>query len=336
MEKITLGKSGLIVSRISFGALPIQRLDFDSSRDILLRALEGGINFFDTARGYSDSEEKIGYALSSRRQDIIIATKASGAEDRAGVMSCLGTSLSNLKTDYVDLLQLHNPPELPNPEDPDSLYAGLLEAREQGKTKTIGITNHSRKIAIEAARSGLYDTVQFPLSAISSDEDLELVEICRENNVGLIAMKAMCGGLLKNASLAFAGLRRYENVVPIWGIQKMEELEEFLTLEENPPVLDETLIKELEREKKELAGDFCRGCGYCLPCPADIKIPMAARMSFLLRRAPSENFLTTEWQNEMEKIEDCINCRACVGRCPYSLETPDLLKKMLADYRTFF
>jgi aryl-alcohol dehydrogenase-like predicted oxidoreductase len=336
MEKITLGKSGLIVSRISFGALPIQRLDFDSSRDILLRALEGGINFFDTARGYSDSEEKIGYALSSRRQDIIIATKASGAEDRAGVMSCLGTSLSNLKTDYVDLLQLHNPPELPNPEDPDSLYAGLLEAREQGKTKTIGITNHSRKIAIEAARSGLYDTVQFPLSAISSDEDLELVEICRENNVGLIAMKAMCGGLLKNASLAFAGLRRYENVVPIWGIQKMEELEEFLTLEENPPVLDETLIKELEREKKELAGDFCRGCGYCLPCPADIKIPMAARMSFLLRRAPSEKWLNTEWQKEMGKIEDCIDCRACVGRCPYSLETPDLLKKMLADYRTFF
>jgi aryl-alcohol dehydrogenase-like predicted oxidoreductase len=336
VEKVTLGKSGLIVSRTSFGALPIQRLDFNTSRDILLRAVEGGINFFDTARGYSDSEEKIGFALAPRRQDVIIATKSSGAKNRKDVMNLLEKSLTQLKTDYVDLLQLHNPPELPDPEDPESLYAGLLEAQKQGKVRFIGITNHSRKNIIEAAKSGLYDTVQFPLSAISSDEDLELAAICKENNVGLIAMKAMCGGLLQNARLAFAGLRRFSNIVPIWGIQKMEELEEFLSLEEQPPVLDEALMKELAKDKRELAGDFCRGCGYCLPCPADIKIPTAARMSFLLRRAPSKNWLNAEWQEEMEKIENCINCRACVSRCPYSLETPELLRKMLLDYRTFF
>ncbi|MDC7234915.1 MAG: aldo/keto reductase [Spirochaetales bacterium] len=335
MEKTVLGRTGLEVSRTSFGALPIQRLDFDGARDILQRAVEGGINFFDTARGYSDSEEKLAYALSSRRKEIIIATKVSGAARRKDVLTLLETSLSKLKTDYVDLLQLHNISEIPNPDDDQSLYAGLLEARAQGKTRYIGITSHTLDTALKAAESGLFDTVQFPLSAISSDEDLKLVEVCRKNNVGLIAMKAMCGGLLQNARLAFAGLRRFENVVPIWGIQKMEELEEFLELEENPPVLNDELLDELAKAKKELAGDFCRGCGYCQPCPSGIKIHWAARMGYLLRRAPSENWLTPEWQKEMNRIEDCTECRACVSRCPYSLEIPELLKKMLADYRTF-
>ncbi|MDC7242058.1 MAG: aldo/keto reductase [Spirochaetales bacterium] len=335
MEKTVLGRTGFEVSRTAFGALPIQRVNFETAKEILLRAYEGGINFFDTARFYTDSEEKIGYALASVRRDIILATKASGAKDRSGVMECLETSLGNMKTDYVDLLQLHNPETLPDADDPDSLYAGLLQAREEGKTRAIGITCHSLSNALEAARSGLYDTVQFPLSAISSDADYELIDLCRQNNVGLIAMKAMCGGLLTDSRLAFAGLRRFENVVPIWGVQRVSELEEFLALEENPPVLNDALMAEIEKEREALSGDFCRGCGYCLPCPADIEIPTAARMSFLLRRAPSENFLSEEWQKEMNRIEDCIECKACTTRCPYKLDTPGLLKKMLADYRTF-
>ncbi len=335
MEKTVLGKTGIEVSRTAFGALPIQRVDFDTAKEILLKAYEGGINFFDTARGYSDSEKKIGYALSSVRSNIVIATKASGAADRAGVMDCLNTSLANLETDYVDLLQLHNPAALPDTEDPESLYAGLLQAKKEGKARAVGITCHSLENALKAARSGLYETVQFPLSAISSDADFELVDLCRENNVGLIAMKAMCGGLLTDSRMAFAGLRRFENVVPIWGIQKLKELEEFLALEKNPPVMDDALLAQIERDRKELAGDFCRGCGYCLPCPVDIAIPMAARMSLLLRRAPTDNFLSDHWQEQMMKIEDCTECRACAGRCPYSLDTPELLKKQLADYRTF-
>jgi predicted aldo/keto reductase-like oxidoreductase len=176
---------------------------------------------------------------------------------------------------------------------------------------------------------GLYDTVQFPLSAISSPADLELAGVCRQNDVGLIAMKAMCGGLLTGARLAFAALRQYENTVPIWGIQREQELAEFLALEADPPRLDDEMQAAIERERAELAGDFCRDCGYCLPCPAEIPIPTAARMAFLLRRSPSARFLTPEWQEQMRRIEDCGACRE---RCPYELDTPALLQKMLRDY----
>jgi aryl-alcohol dehydrogenase-like predicted oxidoreductase/Pyruvate/2-oxoacid:ferredoxin oxidoreductase delta subunit len=335
MQTTTLGRTGLTVSRTGFGALPIQRVDFETARTILRKAHAAGITFFDTARGYSDSEEKLGYALADVRDEIVLATKSSGALDRASLMERLAISLDKLKTDHVDILQLHNPSVLPDPDDPESLYAGLLEAREKGMTRFIGITNHKLDNALMAARSGLYDTVQFPLSAISSDEDLQLVDVCREENVGLIAMKALSGGLLTNARLAFAALRRYENVVPIWGIQRESELDEFLALEADPPVMDDAMRAEIEEEKEALSGDFCRGCGYCLPCPAEIPIPMAARMSFLLRRAPSARFLTPEWQEKMHRIEDCQDCGHCRDNCPYGLDTPALLEKMLEEYDQF-
>ena len=335
MEKTRLGRTDLWVSRTGFGALPIQRVDFETAKTILRQAVAGGITFFDTARGYSDSEEKLGYALADVRDDIVIATKSSGASDRASLMERLEISLRNLRTDHVDVLQLHNPAVLPDPDDPDSLYAGLLEAKAKGMTRFVGVTNHKLDNALAAARSGLYDTVQFPLSAISADRDLELVDVCREEGIGLIAMKALSGGLLTNARLAFAGLRRYGNVVPIWGIQRESELAEFLALEANPPVLDDALRAEIEQEKAELSGDFCRGCGYCLPCPAEIPIPTAARMSFLLRRSPSAGFLTPEWQEKMHRIDNCIECGHCRDHCPYELDTPALLKRMLKDYDAF-
>jgi len=335
MEKTRLGRTNLWVSRTGFGALPIQRVALDKARRILQRAVEGGITFFDTARGYSDSEQKIGHALSSVRDKIIIATKSSGATDRASLLERLELSLQNLRTDHVDLLQLHNPSSLPDPGDPDSLYGGLVEARRQGKARFIGITNHRLEIALSAARSGLYDTVQFPLSAISTDQDLTLVDICQQRDVGLIAMKALCGGLLTDARLAFAALRRHPNVVPIWGIQRESELNQFLSLEAAPPPLDDQMKLAIERERAELAGDFCRGCGYCLPCPAEIPIPMAARMGPVLRRMPSERFLTPEWREQMMRIEDCLECRECTERCPYDLDTPALLKRMLQEYLAF-
>ncbi len=335
MEKTRLGRTDLQVSRTAFGALPIQRVNLAQARTILRQAYAGGINFFDTARGYSDSEEKIGYALSDARADIILATKSSGASNRASLLERLDISLQNMKTDYVDILQLHNPSTLPDPDDPDSLYSGLLEAQRQGMTRFIGVTNHKLENAVEAARSGLYDIVQFPLSAISSAADLELIDVCREHDVGLLAMKALCGGLITDARLAFAALRQYENVVPLWGIQRERELAEFLTLEADPPSLNDEMQAKIEREKAALVGNFCRGCGYCLPCPADIPISMAARMAFLLRRSPSARLLTPEWQEQMRRIEDCTECGECSERCPYDLDTPALLKRMLQDYLAF-
>jgi aryl-alcohol dehydrogenase-like predicted oxidoreductase len=332
METTRLGRTGLIVSRTAFGALPIQRVDFETARTILRKAYDAGITFYDTARGYSDSEAKLAYALGDVRDQIYIATKASGAKNRDDVLRKVETSLETLQTDHVDLLQLHNPRVLPDPDDRTSLYRGLIEAREQGMTRSVGISNHRRNLAEQAVRSGLYDTLQFPLSAISSDEDLALPALCAEHDVGLIAMKAMSGGLLTDARVAFAALRRFPNVVPIWGIQRVSELDEFLALEDDPPELDEALKAAIERDRQELSGDFCRGCGYCLPCSVEIPINTAARMSLLLRRSPSARFLEPEWQERMLRINDCIECGLCKERCPYELDVPALLKKQLEEY----
>jgi len=331
MQTTRLGRTDLVVTRTAFGALPIQRLDTATATRLLRRAHEAGITFFDTARGYSDSEEKIGAALAPVRDEIVIATK-SFARNRAELLRDLETSLANLRTDRVDILQLHNPKDLPDPDDPESTYAGLVQARTEGKVRFLGITNHRLAEARFAVESGLYDTLQFPLSAISSPEDLALIPLCLEHDLGLVAMKALCGGLLTNVRAAFAFLRQYPNVVPIWGVQRDAELEEFLALEAAPPNLDADLAAAIERDRAELAHSFCRGCGYCLPCPAEIPIPMAARMKFLLRRAPTAGFLTPAWQAHMARIRDCKDCGQCRARCPYGLDTPRLLREMLADY----
>ncbi len=335
MEKVRLGRTNLLVTRTSFGVLPIQRVSMDIAKHILNKAYENGINFYDTARAYSDSEEKIGHALSHVRKDIIIATKTF-ARDEKGLFEHLETSLRNLKTDYIDIYQLHNPEELPDPDKEDGLYQALLKAKEQGLIRFIGITNHRLDLALKAASSGLYDTVQFPLSSLSSDDDLSIIRECKKHDIGLIAMKAMSGGLITNAASTFAFLRQFDNVVPIWGIQKESELDEFIALEKNPPALDDKMWEIIKSDRKELSGAFCRGCGYCLPCPAGIHIPMAARMSLLLRRAPYQAFLADGWKSQMELIEKCSGCGHCKNHCPYKLDTPSVLKYMLDDYRKFY
>lgn len=335
MDKIRLGRTNLMVTRSGFGCLPIQRVSLEEARTILRKAYDNGINFFDTARVYSDSEEKIGYSLSDVRKDIIIATK-SPAKDKKTLFEHLETSLKNLKTDYVDILQLHNPVTLPDPEDPEGLYAGLLEAKKKGLVRFVGITNHRIKNALEAAASGCYDTIQFPLSSLSADNDLKLIEECKKRDLGVIAMKALSGGLITNAASTFAFLRQFDNAVPIWGIQRESELDEFIALEKNPPVLDETMWAVINKDRSELAGDFCRGCGYCLPCPANIEIPTSARITLLLYRSPYQGFLKDDFKEKMERINNCIGCGHCKNHCPYKLDTPNLLKRELKSYNEFY
>lgn len=335
MDKMRLGRTGLTVSRSGFGALPIQRASLDDATVILRAAYESGIDFYDTARGYSDSEEKLGQALASVRSGIVIATK-SHASDARELFSHLEMSLRILRTDHVDILQLHNPAKLPDPHDPGSLYGALLEAKKKGMTRFIGVTNHRRDMALEAVRSGMYDTVQFPFSYLSSNEDLALVEECKLHDVGFIAMKALSGGLVANVPATFTYLRQFSVILPIWGIQRMSELQEFIELEKNPPELDDRMRAVIERDRLELSGAFCRGCGYCLPCQADIPIPMAARLSFALKRMPWQQFMKPEWKSQMERIRDCKDCGHCREHCPYGLDTPTLLKKMLEEYEIFY
>lgn len=335
MQTTTLGRTNLRVTKTAFGVLPLQRVAMDEAVCILRRALDLGINFYDTARGYTDSEEKIGRAFEGMRDSVIIATKT-WATTREGVIESLSTSLRCLRTDYVDLLQLHNPRTLPDPDDPDSSYAGLIEAQQKGMTRFIGVTSHSRERAMEAVRSGLYDTLQFPLCHLSSDEDLALIEMCARADVGLIAMKPLSGGLITNARAAFAFFQQYDNVIPIWGIQRMSELEELAALDATPPRLDASLLDEIEKDRRELAGSFCRACGYCLPCPADIPIPMAARMQLCLRRMPWQQFMTDDWYEKMHRVEKCQDCGHCRQHCPYGLDPPAMLRAALADYEAFY
>lgn len=334
MNTVTLGRTGLTVNKNGFGALPIQRIPKEEAVAIVRRALYGGITFFDTARLYSDSEEKLGAALAGRRGEVILATKTP-ATDAASFWRDLEASLAALQTDYIDLFQFHNPAFCPKPGDGSGLYEAMLEAREQGKIRFIGLTNHRLHVAREAVESGLYDTLQFPFCYLASPDDLALVESCRQHGVGFIAMKALSGGLIQNSAAAYAFLAQFEGVLPIWGVQRMAELEEFLAYGENPPALTEELQALIERDKLQLAGDFCRGCGYCLPCPAGIEIPNAARMSLMLRRSPPAPWLGEEWQAKMAKIDDCIHCNHCVNHCPYGLDTPKLLRQNYEDYKTF-
>lgn len=327
--KMRLGKTDLEVNKNGFGALPIQRRNEKDSIEILKKAYDNGINFYDTARFYTDSEEKLGKAFEDVRENIYIATKT-GMETQEEFWSDLETSLKNLRTDYVDLYQFHNISFVPKAED--ELYKAMLEAKQEGLIKHIGITTHKITHAHEALESGLYETLQYPFSYLSGDEELKLIEKCKSLDIGFIAMKAMGGGLIKNSKASFAYINQFSNVLPIWGIQKLEELDEFLSYDSNT-ILDDELKSAIEQDKKELGDNFCRGCGYCMPCPEEINISLCARMSLWIRRFPTEPNLDERTQEIMRHTLDCVECYECVDRCPYELDIPELLKENYEDYQ---
>ena len=332
MQTVTLGTTGITVNKNGFGALPIQRITTENAVHLIKKAYNAGITFFDTARFYTDSECKLGEALEGIRDKVYIATKT-GATTADAFWKDLETSLGNLRTDYVDLYQFHNPSFCPKPGDGSGLYEAILEAKAQGKVRHIGITNHRLSVAEEAIESGLYETLQFPFCYLSGEKELALVKKCKEKNMGFIAMKALSGGLITNSAAAYAFLAQYDNVLPIWGVQREKELDEFISYIDNPPCMTAKLEAFIEAEHLELSGEFCRGCGYCMPCPVGIEINNCARMSLLLRRSPSELQLTEEVQAKMKKIEDCLNCGQCKSKCPYELDTPALLAKNYEDYK---
>lgn len=333
MKTITLGSTNIQTIQNAFGALPIQRVPMEEAIHILRKAYQGGMRFFDTARAYSDSEEKLGKAFCDiPREDIYIATKTM-AKTPEEFWKQLNTSLELLKTDYIDIYQFHCASQVYKPDDGTGMYECMLEAKRQGKIKHIGITAHLLQVAFDAVESGLYETLQFPLSYLSTEQEIELVRKCQEKNMGFIAMKGLAGGLINQSDKAMAFMTQFDNVLPIWGIQKESELDEWLSYNEVIPVMNDDIKTYIEKEKKELSGDFCRGCGYCMPCPVGIQINQCARMSLMLRRAPSDAWLTSQMQAEMKKIENCLHCGQCQRKCPYSLDIPTLLQKNYVDYQ---
>jgi len=332
MEKITLGRSGIEVPKNGFGALPIQRISEKDAVYLLQKALAHGMYYFDTARFYTDSEAKLGAAFHDRREQIIISSKT-GATKVSDFWKDLETSLSLLKTDYIDLYQFHNPAFCPKPDDGTGLYEAMLEAQKKGKVRHIGISNHRMAVAKEAIASGLYETLQFPFSYLATDTDLDIVRQCKDNNMGFIAMKALAGGLITHAAAAYAYLAQFGHVVPIWGIQRESELDEFIRFQDNPPALNDEIMELIRKDREELSGNFCRGCGYCEPCPAGIEINNCNRMSLFLKRAPLSVYLTAEWAEKMKKIENCLHCGQCAKKCPYGLNTPELLQQNYEDFK---
>ncbi len=335
MKNITLGRTDITVPQNGFGALPIQRVTLEEAVKLLRKAYDGGIRFFDTARAYTDSEVKVGAAFGDgyvKRDEVIIATKT-GAKTPEEFWQHLDTSLTNLKTDYIDIYQFHLMEQCWKPGDGTGMYECMLKAKEEGKIRHIGGTAHKLGVAKELIQSGLYETVQYPFSYLASEKEVELIQLCNENNVGFIGMKGLAGGLITNSRAAMAFISQFDGAVPIWGVQREKELDEWLSYMDNTPELDDEIKEFIRAEQAELMGDFCRGCGYCMPCTVGIQINNCNRMSLMLRRAPSEGWLGEHWQTEMERIEECIGCGQCLPKCPYELNIPELLRKNLVDYR---
>ena len=331
MREIVLGKTGIRVPQNAFGALPIQRVDINMAVKLLRGAYDGGMRFFDTARAYSDSEIKMGEAFEGMRDKVYISSKTM-AKTPEKFWEDLETTLKNLRTDYLDIYQFHCVPQCYKPGDGTGMYEAMAEAKKQGKIRHIGITAHLIGVAEEIVESGLYETLQFPFCYLATDRDIKLVQATEKADMGFIAMKGLSGGLLTNSTACMAFMSQY-NALPIWGIQREEELAQWLSFFDNEVKMTDEIAKFIEEDRQALMGDFCRGCGYCAPCTVGIKINNCARMSQLIRRAPSADYLSEEWQANMMQIEQCVDCGLCKTRCPYGLDIPTLLRKNLADYK---
>lgn len=330
MRTITLGHTGITTPQNAFGALPIQRISKEEAVKLLRRAYDGGMTYFDTARAYTDSEEKVGAAFAGMRDKVFIATKT-GAQTAEVFWQHLHQSLACLRTDYIDVYQLHMVRQCYAPDDGSGLYEAMLQAKAQGKIRHIGITAHKIGVAEEIVQSGLYETLQFPFSYLATERDIALAQSCVSAGMGFIAMKGLSGGLLTSARACMAFMSQYD-ALPIWGVQRERELDEWLAFFHEDCEMTADIQAVIEQDRKELLGEFCRGCGYCAPCTVGIQINQCARMSQMVRRAPSQSWLSAYWQAEMKKIENCVACGACKKRCPYELDIPRLLKKNLKDY----
>lgn len=330
MEKIRLGRTNMLVSRLGFGGIPIQRVSEDEAVAVVRRCLELGINYIDTATGYTTSEERIGKAISGRREGIILATKSPG-RTREEVESHLQLSLKRLGVESIDLYQFHNVADLNTLDmvlDPKGPMAVLEDAKRAGQIKHIGITSHQIDAAKEAVKSDRFETIMFPFNFIACEPAIELLSLAREHDVGFIAMKPLGGGMLGNATIAFRYLLQFPDVLPIPGIEKVHEIEEIVQLLEGPQLMTESEQDEMQRLREELGNRFCRRCDYCQPCTAEIPISMVMSAPSFFKRMPQERLFSGMVAELMEKAANCTECGDCEERCPYHLP----VREMIAEY----
>ncbi len=333
MKYVKLGNTDLAVSEFGFGCIPIIRLVKEDSITVLRYALERGITFFDTANAYRDSEEKIGKAFTGMRDRVVLASKTL-KRDGAGAMEQLENSLRMMKTDYLDLYQLH---QVAQEEDwrkvtaPGGALEAVMKAKEAGKVRHVGVTSHSLPMAIKMVKSGLFETIQFPFNFIEEGAKDELFGAAMESGIGFIGMKPFGGGMIDNAEIAFKYLRNYPLVIPIPGFESCRQVDQVLSIYSHDNVISAQDQEMMESYRSELGKIFCRRCEYCQPCPQGVVITPAMGYPIFVKRMSAP--VAVEFcRKAMESVPNCTECGDCIKRCPYELKIPDIIKANYALY----
>ncbi|MDD6441834.1 MAG: aldo/keto reductase [bacterium] len=327
MEYKILGKTGLKISTLGFGGIPIQKVDVETTRKLVKVMIEKGINYIDTARGYTVSERYLGEALEGVRDKFILATK-SMSRSKDAMTKDIEISLGNLRTDYIDLYQVHNPSmqQLEEVMAPGGALEALMEAREAGKIGHIGLTAHSVEVFEKAIELPWVETIMFPYNIVERQAE-DLIHKCAEKNIGFIVMKPLAGGAIEDAELALRFIYTNPDIsVVIPGMFDVKEIEQNLASCENTKPLSETEEDAIRKIREELGNNFCRRCNYCAPCTVGINIPGVFLFQGYLDRYGLEDWARERYATIPVKASACIECGACESRCPYNLPIREMLK----------
>ena len=333
MEYRILGRTGLKVSRMGFGGIPIQRIDPQGTRALMLRLRDEGINYIDTARGYTVSESYLGEALEGIRGDFILATKSMN-RTKEGMAKDIDISLGNLRTDYIDLYQVHNPSvaQLEQVVAPGGALEALQEAKAAGKIGHIGLTAHSLEVFTMGLEMPWVETIMFPYNIVES-QGIDLIAKCAEKGIGFIDMKPLAGGAIEDATLALRYVCANDNVtITIPGMAELSELDQNLAAVNDTTPLTDADFARMDAIRKDLGTHFCRRCNYCAPCTVGISIPNCFLFQGYLQRYGLADWAKGRYEAMSVKASACIGCGACEGRCPYSLPIRDMLKKVAQDF----
>jgi predicted aldo/keto reductase-like oxidoreductase len=329
MEKIRLGKTDMMVSRVGFGGIPIQRLSEDEAVTVVRRCLDLGVTFLDSSHAYSSSEERIGKAIAGRREGLILSTRTP-SRIRDGAVSDLNLSLERLGTDNIDLYHIHGVNNLDSLKTilaPDGSMETLQNAKRNGVVKHIGLTTHSLDVAKESVKSGHFETVMVAFNFVNDDVASELLPLAKEYDVGIIAMKPLAGGMLDNVTLAFKYLLGFPDVLPLVGIDKTEYIEEIVRIVTAPWSMSKTEQHEMKRLKEELGTRFCRSCDYCQPCTEGIMISVVLNAQSFVKRNSPELIFTGRLVVVIEQVVNCQKCGECETKCPYGLPIMDMINE---------
>ncbi len=327
MEYRILGKTGLRISRMGFGGIPIQKIDAAGTKGLMERLMAAGVNYIDTARGYTVSEAFLGEALTGIREHFILATK-SMARTKEAMAKDIDISLANLRTDYIDLYQVHNPSaaQLEQVIAPGGALEALMEAKEAGKIRHIGITAHSAEVFEAALSMPWVETIMFPYNIVENQGE-KLMRRCTESNIGFICMKPLGGGAIEDATLALRYVCANPDVtVVIPGMAELSEIEQNLAACCDDSPLSETETAAIEQIRKTLGTHFCRRCNYCAPCAAGISIPGVFLFDGYISRYGLEDWARQRYATLTKKASDCIGCGVCETRCPYNLPIREMMK----------